>query len=73
MGDKIVKVCKKCSGFDVEDLKDILKSKQFSTGCIHKCKKKCPELEGKVYGYIKGDFTVCEKKKDFFEKIKSLL
>ena len=66
---KKVKVCKKCSGFDVTELKGKVKSKDHSTGCIGKCSSNCPELAGKIYGFINGEFIVCETKDGFFEKI----
>ena len=72
--DKVkVRVCKKCSGFATKELGDILDKKAYTTGCIGKCIKKKPELEGKVYGYIDGKFTVCDTKDEFFEKIKSII
>ena len=77
MGDKKdkkkVRVCKKCSGFDVKELKGLLDEKEYSTGCIGKCLKKKPKLEGKVYGYIDGEFEVCDTKEEFFAKIKAII
>jgi len=67
--EKIVRVCKKCSGFDVDDLGTLLKKKEYETGCIGKCLKKKPKLKGKVYGYIRGEFIVCDTKEEFFSKI----
>lgn len=66
---KKVRVCKKCSGFDVTELKGKVKTKDYSTGCIGKCVSKCPELEGKFYGFLNGEFTVCDTKEEFFTKI----
>ncbi len=66
---KKIEVCVNCSGLDIKELKDIVKVK---TGCIGKCSKKCPELNGKVYGFLNGIFTVCDTKKEFFEKIDEL-
>lgn len=66
---KKVKVCKKCSGFDVTELKGKVKTKDYSTGCIGKCVSKFPELEGKFYGFLNGEFTVCDTKEEFFTKI----
>ena len=48
---KLVRVCKKCSGFDVKELGSFLDDKQYSTGCIDKCLKKKSKLNGKIYGY----------------------
>ena len=67
---KLVRVCKKCSGFDVKELGTILDDKQFSTGCIDKCLKKKSKLNGKIHGYIDGEFTVCETKEEFFALVK---
>ena len=70
---KKVKVCKKCSGFDVTELKDFVKVKDHSTGCIGKCQSKHPELNGKVFGFLNGEFTVCDTKDEFFTKIKAIV
>ena len=70
---KKVRVCKKCSGFNVDDLKGVVKAKDLSTGCISKCLKKNPQLEGKVFGFLNGEFTVCDNKEAFFEKVKSVV
>lgn len=66
---KKVEVCAYCSGFDVKELKGLVKAK---VGCIGKCAKKCPELQGKVYGFLNGVFTVCETKAAFLAKIAAL-
>ncbi|GHU69066.1 hypothetical protein FACS1894184_12390 [Clostridia bacterium] len=66
---KKVRVCKKCSGFDVAELKGQVKTKDYTTGCIGRCLGKEPELTGKVYGYLNGEFTVCDTKEEFFAKI----
>lgn len=66
---KKVKVCKRCSGFDVTELKGKVKTKDYSTGCIGKCSSNSPELEGKIYGYLNGEFVVSDTKEDFFAKI----
>ena len=64
-----IEVCSYCSGFDVNELKNKVKAK---IGCIGKCSKKNPELNGKVYGFLNGEFTVCDTKEEFFEKIDKL-
>jgi hypothetical protein len=71
-GTKKIKVCKKCSGFDVNELKEKFTSKDYSIGCIHKCLNKNVELKGKVFGLIKGDFVVCNTKEEFFEKLENI-
>lgn len=70
---KKIKVCKRCSGFDVKELKDYIGAKEYSVGCIGKCARKCPELSGKVYGLINGELTVCNTKEEFFEAIKKIV
>lgn len=70
---KKVRVCKKCSGFDVTELKGKVKTKDYSTGCIGKCISKCPELEGKFYGFLNGEFVVCDTKEEFFAKIEAAI
>ncbi|MBQ7338871.1 MAG: hypothetical protein IJW40_10540 [Clostridia bacterium] len=70
---KKVRVCKRCSGFDVAELKGKVKVKDTSTGCIGKCARNCPELAGKVYGYLDGEFVVCDTKEEFFEKIAQIV
>jgi len=69
---KKVCVCKKCSGFDVKELKDRVKGKDCDIGCIGKCLGKHPKLKGKVFGYLNGEFTVCDTKEEFFAKIEEI-
>lgn len=64
-----IEVCSYCSGFDVNELKNKVKAK---ISCIGKCSKKNPELQGKVYGFLNGEFTVCDTKEEFFAKIDEL-
>lgn len=70
---KKVKVCKKCSGFDVAELKGRVKVKDCTTGCIGKCAAKFPDLQGKVFGFLNGEFTVCDTKEEFFAKIAEIV
>ncbi|MCL2741634.1 MAG: DUF1450 domain-containing protein [Oscillospiraceae bacterium] len=65
---KKVRVCKKCSGFDVTELKGKVKAKDHTTGCIGLCK----QHEGKVFGYLNGELVVCDTKEEFFKKIEAL-
>jgi uncharacterized protein YdeI (YjbR/CyaY-like superfamily) len=67
--DRKVEVCEYCSGFDVKELKGKVKA---SVGCMGKCSKKCPELQGKIYGYLNGAFVVCDTKEDFLQRIDQL-
>lgn len=64
-----IEVCSYCSGFDVNELKNKVKVK---IGCIGKCSKHNSDLNGKVYGFLNGVFTVCDTKEEFFEKIDKL-
>ena len=66
---KKVKVCKRCSGFDVKELKQHLGAKDYSIGCIGGCARKHPELSGKVFGLLNGKLTICDTKEEFFSKI----
>lgn len=70
---KKVKVCKKCSGFDVTELKGKVKTKDYTTGCIGRCSIKCPELKDKVYGFLQGEFVACDTKDEFFNKIAEIV
>ena len=66
---KKVRVCKKCSGFDVAELEGILTPEEYSTCCIGKCLRHNPKLEGKVFGLINDAFVVCDSKEEFLAKI----
>ena len=70
---KKVRVCKKCSGFDVTELKGKVKVKDHSTGCIGRCLGSDPALEGKVYGFLAGEFTVCDTKEEFMAKVDAVV
>lgn len=67
--EKKVEVCENCSGLDIAQLK---KKVKINTGCIGKCSRKFPELNGKVYGFLNGEFTVCDTKEEFLAKIDAL-
>jgi len=66
---KKVRMCKKCSGFDVAELKDLLAREDYTTYCIGHCLSKHPELKGKVYGRINEELVVCDTKEEFCAKI----
>ena len=70
---KKVKVCAKCSGFDVTELKGKVKVKDHSTGCIGRCASKNPELQGKIFGFLNGNFTVCDTKEEFLAKVAEIV
>ena len=70
---KKVRVCKKCSGFDVAELKGKVKVKDHSTGCIGRCLINEPDLNDKVYGFLNGEFVVCDTKEEFFAKIAEIV
>jgi hypothetical protein len=69
---KKVTICKKCSGLDVNELKERFGSKTFKIDCFHKCLREYPELKGKVYGLIRKNLVICDTKEEFFEKIESV-
>jgi hypothetical protein len=69
---KKVRVCKKCSGFDVTELKGKVKVKDHTTGCIGRCQGSDPKLAGKIYGFLNGEFVICNTKDEFFAKIAAL-
>ena len=69
---KKVRVCKKCSGFDVAELEGKLAPEEYTTYCIGKCKRHNPKLEGKVYGLLSDELVVCGTKEEFFAKIAKL-
>jgi len=66
---KKVRVCKKCSGFDVTELEGLLAPEEYTTYCIGKCKRHNPKLEGKVYGMINDELVVCDTKEEFLARI----
>ncbi|MFR1519058.1 MAG: hypothetical protein ACLSVG_09885 [Clostridia bacterium] len=70
---KKVRVCKRCSGFDVGELKGKVKVKDYSTGCIGKCAGKDSTLAGKIYGFLNGEFVVCDTRDEFFGKIAEIV
>jgi hypothetical protein len=71
-GTKKVKICKKCSGLDVKELKERIDPKNCGFGCIRKCLGRNAELKGKIFGIIKGEFVVCDTKEEFFVKIANI-
>ena len=71
MSEKKVRICKKCSGISMEEIKNHSCEKEFSYGCIGKCLHRCPELKGTYYGYINGSFEITLTEKDFLDKIKA--
>ena len=50
-----------------------VKAKDHTTGCIGRCVSKHPELAGKVYGFLNGEFTVCDTKEAFFAEIAKIV
>ena len=66
---KLVRVCRKCSGIDVSELKGLLKAKDYTTGCIGRCGFLATGLRGRVFGFLSGEFMVCRSKADFLTKV----
>lgn len=69
MGAASVRYCPKCSGIKKKDLKGKLDTDAVATGCIGKCLKKNPDLEGKAFAKIDGELVVCESKKKLVKKM----
>ncbi|MDR2688018.1 MAG: hypothetical protein LBB75_09710 [Oscillospiraceae bacterium] len=67
---KKVRVCKKCSGFDVAELAGLLAPEEYTTYCIGHCLSKHPELKGKAYGLINDELAVCDTKEEFLAKVR---
>jgi hypothetical protein len=67
-----IKVCGKCSGFDVNELKGKIPLKYYRIGYIHKCLEKNADLKGKIFGLIKGELVVCNTKDEFFLKLSNM-
>ncbi len=64
-----VKVCKKCSGFDVKELDGIVGNDHYKVDCIGVCKKKRDKK--KFYGKINGEIVTCDTKEELFSQIKA--
>ena len=64
-----IEVCEYCSGVDVNALKAQYKIK---VGCIGKCARKNPALNGKVYGFLNGEFVVCDTQAQFAARLETL-
>lgn len=67
-----VKVCKRCSGFDIKELKAHAKEAncKFKIGCVKKCHQKHPELTDKYFGLIDGNFASFNTEEEFMDKMK---
>lgn len=70
MGKTAIKICPKCSGIKGKDLKRELPKGSYGKGCIGRCVKKHPELEGKAFAKIDGKLVVCESKKKLLKKMR---
>jgi uncharacterized protein YdeI (YjbR/CyaY-like superfamily) len=64
-----IEVCQHCSGIDIDELKRHAKA---TVHCIAKCAKQNPDLVGKAFGFLNGQFTVCDTQEAFFEKVVGL-
>jgi len=56
-----------------KNIKGMVKGKDHTTGCIGRCAGSDPALKGKIYGFLNGEFTVCDTKDEFFAKIKAIV
>ncbi|MGC4018863.1 MAG: hypothetical protein QM793_06345 [Muricomes sp.] len=69
---KKVKVCKRCSNFDVKGIKAMAKDAgcKLRVGCISKCNiKEHPELDGKYFGLIDDELYSTSSKEEFYERM----
>ena len=66
-----IEVCAYCSGVDVDELKRRANGK-VTVHCIAKCAKQNPDLIGKTFGFLNGQFTVCDTQDEFFARIEGL-
>lgn len=64
---KRVKVCRKCSGFDITELDGLVGKKNYSIGCIGACKKD----RNMFYGKINGRIFESDTKEELFGHIKN--
>lgn len=68
--DKVkVRICKKCSGVDVHEVKELVGKKHLDVGCI----KECKNHKGKSFGFLNGELIICDTKDEFMAKIKEIL
>lgn len=67
-----IKICTKCSCIDKNFINKCADKAgcEIKTGCVKKCRKKCPELHGKLFGVVDNKLIVAEKKKAFIKALK---
>jgi hypothetical protein len=70
---KKIKVCKKCSGFDVQELAAFVPAREYGVGCVRQCQRRHPELRGKFFGLLNGRLVVCDEKEEFFAAVKKII
>ncbi len=63
---KKIEICTKCSGLEVDEINS---KAEVKDSCIGKCSKEFPELNGKFFGFINDEFTVCDTKEAFLGEI----
>ncbi len=66
---KHIKVCSKCSGFEIKYLDGIIGKKNCSVGCIGACKKD----RNMYYGKINGHIVECSTKEELFSHMQNAL
>ncbi len=66
-----IEVCAYCSGVDVDELKRRANGK-VTVHCIAKCAKQNPDLVGKAFGFLNGEFTACDTQEEFFARAEGL-
>lgn len=72
MGIEKIKVCGKCSGIDIDRLREELKNSdcKIKVGCIGHCRKDKKELKNKAYAIVDKELVVCDSEELFFSKLK---
>lgn len=67
-----VRVCKKCSGIKPGDLKGVIAKEDRASGCFGACRKKHPELKGKVYVRAAGKVVAADSKKKLLKALAAI-
>lgn len=61
-----IEVCANCSGIGADRLRG---KGSVKVGCIGKCRAKFPELAGKVFGFVNGEFVVTDTEEAFLQAV----
>ena len=65
-----VKVCKRCSNFDIKEIKKYAKEVncKLKFGCLSKCRSKHIEFKDKYFGIINDKLYIYSSKEEFFKQ-----